>query len=86
MKKCFIKLNPGGIGDKRRWSSCSIEDMTKMVNEQPECLEEIDPENPPEQIPDEPISKRECDMNKLQPGHNGYDYFNYSGTGIVRVH
>ena len=50
-----------------------------MVNEQPECLEEIDPENPPEQIPDEPISKQECDMNKLRPGHNGYDYFNFSG-------
>ena len=54
-----------------------------MVNKKPKCLKEIDPKNPPKEVPDQSLSIRECNMNKLNPGLNGYDIWNYNGGILI---
>ena len=72
-------MPPSVAGDYTRWSDCSIEDFTKMVNQKPTCLKEIDPSNPPIEIEKQPLEPRECNMNKQYPGLNGFANFNYFG-------
>jgi hypothetical protein len=69
----------GGQGDKRQWSTCSVEDMQEMIDEFPTCLKVIDPSNPPTEIGDQPITSHECNLNKVKPGLNGYDISNLNG-------
>ena len=68
----------GTVGDKRQWSTCSIEDMTEMVNKYPTCLKEIDPNSPPTEISDAKTT-HECNLNKLNPSLRGYEQLNYNG-------
>ena len=78
-------MPPSVAGDYTRWSDCSVEDFTKMVNQKPTCLKEIDPSNPPIEIEKQPLEPRECDMNKQYPGLNGYANFNYFGEYHVNM-
>ena len=64
---------------KRQWSTCSVEDMTKMIDSNPTCLKVIDPNNPPIELPQLPLTKNECDLNKVRPGLNGYSALQLNG-------
>ena len=74
-----------GQGDKRQWSTCSVEDMQEMVNTYPTCLKVIDSKNPPTQIPDLPLTSHECNLNKLKPGLNGYNIGNINGKKVCNT-
>ena len=72
-------LNKGGImdyakeleNDKTRWSTCSIEGFTALMNSNKTCLKVIDPKHPPPN-PNPPIlTQNECDISKAYPGLNG---------------
>ena len=66
-------------GNKRQWSSCSVEDMAAMIAENPTCLKVIDPKNPPVELPQLPLTKNECDLNRVRPGLCGYSVLNLNG-------
>ena len=72
----YAKYNEG---NKRQWSSCSVEDMTGMIETYPECLKVIDPKNPPVELPQLPLTKNECDLNRVRPGLCGYSVLNLNG-------
>jgi hypothetical protein len=69
----------GEEGNKSQWSTCSVEDMAKMVDNNPTCLKVIDPDNPPVELPDLPLTRNECDLNKVRPGLNGYSRLQLNG-------
>ncbi len=69
----------GNEGNKRQWSTCSVEDMTGMINTYPNCLKEIDPANPPVELPQLPLTKNECDLNRVRPGLCGYSLLQLNG-------
>ena len=79
----MLLIKTGNKGNKSKWSTCCVEDFTAMVNKKPKCLKEIDPKNPPKEVPDQSLSIRECNMNKLNPGLNGYDIWNYNGGILI---
>ena len=79
------ELAIGAKGNKRQWSTCCVEDFTKMVNNFPNCLKEIDPLNPPKEITEQELSPRECNMQKLKPGANGYDEWNLNGDFFINI-
>ena len=66
-------------GNKRQWSTCSVEDMTKMIDANPTCLKVIDLKNPPIELPQLPLTKNECNLNKVKPGLNGYSEIQLNG-------
>jgi hypothetical protein len=72
----YAKYNEG---NKRQWSSCSVEDMNAMIETYPDCLKVIDPKNPPVELPQLPLTKNECDLNKVRPGLCGYSVLQLNG-------
>ena len=62
---------------KRQWSTCSVEDMAKMINAKPTCLKV--PQNPPIDLPQLDLTRNECDLNKVRPGLNGYSLLQLNG-------
>jgi hypothetical protein len=69
----------GEEGNKRQWSSCSIEDMTAMIEKYPNCLKVIDPTSPPVELPQLPLTRNECDLNRIRPGLCGYSLLQLNG-------
>ena len=57
-----------------------------MVNANPTCFKEIDPKNPPSEVSNQSLTSRECNMNKLKSGLNGYDLFNFNGTIATKTY
>ncbi len=66
-------------GDNRQWSTCSVEDMAKMIEEYPTCLKVVDSKNPPIELPQLDLTDNECDLNRVKPGLNGYSVVKLNG-------
>ncbi len=70
----------GQEGNKRQWSSCCVEDMTAMIETYPNCLKVVDSKNPPPvELPQLPLTRNECDLNKIRPGLSGYSLLQLNG-------
>ncbi len=69
----------GKEGNKRQWSTCSVEDMAEMINKYPKCLKVVDSKNPPIELPQLALTDNECDLNRVKPGLNGYSVVNLNG-------
>ena len=82
----IMEYSKGDQGDKRQWSTCSVEDFTALVNQFPDCLKAINPLKPPTEVPSPPLTSHECDLTKIKPGLNGYEYTNYYGRFTIRGH
>lgn len=59
-------------GDKRQWSTCTVEDIGRLVQDNPNCLKEFDPKNPPPALAQIPLTENECDLRKAKGDLVGY--------------
>ena len=66
--------------DKSRWTSCSIEDFTQLLNTNKTCLEIIDPKNPPKMPTPVDFTMSECDLSSIYPGLDGIHILYLNGN------
>lgn len=71
--------------DKSRWTSCSIEDFTQLMNTNKTCLQVIDPKNPPKMPSPIDLTVNECDLSSLYPGLNGIHILYLNGNNLKNV-
>ncbi len=70
----------GQEGNKKQWSTCCVEDMTAMIETYPNCLKVVDSKNPPPvELPQLPLTRNECDLNRIRPGLCGYSLLQLNG-------
>ena len=66
--------------DKSRWTTCSIEDLTKLMNKNKTCLQIIDPRNPPKMPSLVDFTVNECDLSSIYPDLNGIHILYLNGN------